>query len=563
MTVSPVATACCLAAGMLLAACGQPQSPSGQATASVAESPGPVSSRLPGPVPRFVDETLASGLSHRYLGERKFVVGGGVASFDCDANGLTDLYLAGGEAPARLLRNNSTAGGALSFLTQTMPQTSLENVTGAYALNVDGDAHVDLMVLRYGENILLRGLGDCRFARANETWGFDGGDAWTTAFAAIWEEGQSWPTLAVGNYIDLDQPGAPFGTCHANQLYRPKSGGGFAAPLSLEPGYCALSMLFTDWNGDGLADLRISNDREYYRGGEEQLWHVPAGAAPRPYGRDEGWAQLQVWGMGIASHDVTGDGLPDYFLTSMADNKLRSLQSGAAAPAYSDIALARGVTAHRPYRGDQSKPSTAWHAEFQDINNDTLADLFIVKGNVEAMEMFAMDDPNNLLLGQPDGSFSEAGAVAGLDSGLRGRGGAVVDLNADGLLDVVVVNRKDPAEVWRNLGLGTAGASAAPANWLRLRLRQADGNREAVGSWIELRSGDRVQRRELFVGGGHASGGIGWMHFGLGAAQTAEVRVRRPQGDWGAWHQVSADSYVEIRQEPGGAEVVAHIGPSD
>jgi len=556
MATSPAAPICFLAAGVLLAACAQPQAPSEQAMAGLGE--------MPGPVPRFVDETAASGLDHTYRGERRFVVGGGVASLDCDGNGLTDLYLAGGEAPARLLRNGGTAGAALAFVTEDVPETSLEGVTGAYALNVDGDDHTDLVVLRYGENVLLRGLGDCRFARANETWGFDGGDAWTTAFAAIWEEGQSWPTLAVGNYIDLDQPGAPFGTCHANQLYRPKSGGGgFGAPLSLEPGYCTLSMLFTDWNGDGLADLRISNDREYYRGGEEQLWHIPAGAAPRPYGRAEGWARLQVWGMGIASHDVTGDGLPDYFLTSMADNKLRTLESSAEGPAYHDIALARGATAHRPYEGDQSKPSTAWHAEFQDVNNDTLADLFIAKGNVEAMEKFALHDPNNLLLGQPDGSFAEAGDRSGLGSGARGRGAAVVDLNADGLLDVVVVNRKDPAEVWRNIGIGSAAAPAAPGNWLRLRLRQADGNRDAIGSWIELRSGERVQRRELFVGGGHASGGIGWMHFGLGAAKTVEVRVRRPQGAWGPWREVPADSYVEIRQEPDGTEVAAVVGPAD
>ena len=31
-------------------------------------------------------------------------------------------------------------------------------------------------------------------------------------------------------------------------------------------------------------------------------------------------------------------------------------------------------------------------------------------------------------------------------------------------------------------------------------------NRDAVGGWIELRCGDRVQRRELTIGGGHAGG---------------------------------------------------------
>ena len=30
-------------------------------------------------------------------------------------------------------------------------------------------------------------------------------------------------------------------------------------------------------------------------------------------------------GMGIASYDLEGDGYPDYFLTSMADNKLQTL----------------------------------------------------------------------------------------------------------------------------------------------------------------------------------------------------------------------------------------------
>lgn len=495
------------------------------------------------PLPKFADETVGSGLIQTYSGERRYVVGGGLAHLDCDEDGMTDLYLAGGAGPAKLYRNIGTAGGPLAFAAQEDAVLALDSVTGAYALDINGDGLQDLAVLRFGENILFRGLGDCRFERANATWGFDGGTAWSTAFAAIWEDESDWPTLAIGNYIDLDQPGAPWGTCFDNQLHRPAAGGGFAAPLALAPGHCALSILFTDWNGDGRADLRVSNDRQYYRGGEEQLWHVPPGAPPRAYTREEGWAQLQVWGMGIASHDVTGDGLPDYFLTSMADNKLRTLDPNAAGPAYSDIAFGRGVTAHRPYQGDQSKPSTAWHAEFQDVNNDGLADLFVAKGNVDAMADFAMEDPNNLLLGLPDGSFAEAGGFSGLDSGARGRGGAVVDLNADGLLDVVVVNRNQPVQVWRNLGIDRPGDSGS---WLSVKPRQPGGNRDAVGAWIELRTPAGLQRREVFVGGGHASGGLAWQHFGLGGAQEAELRVRWPSGTWGPWLRVSAGSYVEV-----------------
>lgn len=515
----------------------------------------PSEAGLAADVPLYLDETLSSGFDHRYSGERRFVVGGGIAHLDCDGNGMTDLFVAGGSAPSRLFRNVGEPGGRLAFEAMGPSSLNLVAVTGAYALDIDGDGDQDLAVLRYGENVLFRGLGNCLFERANEAWGFEGGQAWSTAFAAVWEPDEDWPTLAIGNYIDLDRPGAPWGTCFDNTLHRPRLGGGFSAAQALQPGHCALSLLFTDWNGDGLADLRISNDRQYYRGGEEQLWHVSAGSSPRLYTREEGWAQLQVWGMGIASHDVTGNGLPDYFLTSMADNKLRTLDQSGRGPAYRDIALARGVTAHRPYEGDQSKPSTAWHAEFQDVNNDALVDLFVAKGNIEAMEDFALRDPNNLLLGLPDGSFAEAGGLSGLDSGARGRGAAIVDLNADGLMDVAVVNRNDAAQVWRNQGIGRAGQRG---NWLRVRLRQQDGNRDGVGSLVELRAKGRLQRRELFVGGGHASGGLGWMHFGLGTAPAAEIRVRWPHGDWGPWLPVSAGQFVELgRDDRAGDRVTA------
>lgn len=547
-------TAALPALGLLLSACA-----AGQQDAALRTAPNQAG--LEAMVPLYAEETQESGFDHRFSGERRYVVGGGLTHFDCDGNGMADLYVAGGSAPAGLFRNVGKPGGPLVFAPQQPSGVELDAVTGSYALDIDSDGIQDLAVLRFGENVLFRGLGDCRFERANEAWGFDGGRAWSTAFAAVWEAGADWPTLAIGNYIDLDAPGAPWGTCFDNTLHRPRGGegGGFAPALPLTPGHCALSLLFTDWNGDGVADLRVSNDRQYYRGGEEQLWHVPPGGSPRLYTREEGWAQLQVWGMGIASHDVTGNGLPDYFLTSMADNKLRTLSSGASGPAYRDIAFARGVTAQRPYEGDQSKPSTAWHAEFQDMNNDTRVDLFVAKGNIGAMEDFALRDPNNLLLGLPDGSFTEAGGLSGLDSGARGRGAAIADFNADGLLDVAVVNRNEAAQVWRNQGIGRPGVSG---NWLRLKLRQQGGNRDAVGAWVEVRTAGRVQRREHFIGGGHASGGVGWMHFGLAEAPEAEVRVRWPHGDWGAWLGVAAGQFVVVlRDDRAGDRTLVQADP--
>jgi hypothetical protein len=513
----------------------------GQATPATALGP-----------PHFVEEAAAAGLDHTYDGDFTFAVGGGVAVLDCNGDGKPDLYLAGGSGPAALYRNDSPVGGALKLTLLRDPVTDLTDVNGAYPIDIDGDGQVDLAVLRVGETELLRGLGDCHFERANERWSFDGGNAFTTAFSATWEGSASLPTLAVGHYLGLDATGVPTLTCADNELLRPNSAGtGYAKPLSLAPGYCALSMLFSDWDRSGRRDLRVSNDSHYYdaANGEEQLWRVANGEPPRQYTDADGWVQVQIEGMGIATYDVTGDGYPDVFLTSQAANRLQTLTSGPGQPTYRDIGLKRGVNATRPFTGGDALPSTAWHPEFEDVNNDGFIDLFISKGNISAMPDFAQKDPSNLLFGQPDGTFKEGADAAGILNFDRGRGAALADFNLDGLLDLVEVNYGARVKLWQNMGSGDATKPAPMGHWLALQLSQPGPNRDAVGAWIEARVGDVTMRRELTIGGGHVGGQLGWIHFGLGPAGDAQVRVRWPDGEVGAWIHVTADEFATIERD--------------
>ncbi|MEY2860222.1 MAG: hypothetical protein RL392_680 [Pseudomonadota bacterium] len=500
------------------------------------------------PIPRFVEETDTAGLQSRFEGQDEFMVGGGVAVFDCDNDGLPEIYVTGGQNKAKFYRNKSTRGGPIK-LQEERSGLELTLATGAYPIDIDGDGNTDLVVLRVGEIEVFRGLGACKFERANTTWNIPNNNDWHTAFSATWENGQAMPTLAFGTYYDRSRPDFPWGTCTPGWLLRPDaSGKKYAAPEPLKPSYCALSMLFSDWNRSGQPSLRVSNDREYYQGGQEQLWKVSPNLPAKQYTTDDGWKKLQIWGMGIASHDVDGDGYPEVFLTSMADNKFQKLEGDASRPAFFDQAYKRGITAHRPYVGGDIHPSTAWHAQFADVNNDGLSDLFIVKGNVSTMPDFATLDPNNLLLQQADGRFFEAGQQANVASYRRGRGGMVADLNGDGLLDMVVVNRWDKAQLWRNVGAGSAAKPEPMGHWLQLRLKQSDGNRDAIGAWIEVDLGGKVIRQELTIGGGHASGMLGWMHFGLGDAKDVKMRVQWPHGPWSDWQTVAADnSYIVAR----------------
>jgi enediyne biosynthesis protein E4 len=514
--------------------------------------PGRGASSVALPPPRFVDETAAAGVDQTYDGSSTFAVGGGVAVFDCNSDGKPDLYLSGGAQPAALYRNDGPVGGGLRFSRMSDHVTDLSRVTGAYPLDIDGDGQVDLAVLRIGENVLLRGLGDCRFERANERLAFDGGDSMTTAFSATWEGPTVLPTLAIGNYLQLDGAGESTTDCAENALITPTvAGTAYAPPIALAPGYCALSMLFSDWNRSGRRDLRVSNDRHYYDNtiGEEQLWHVAPGEAPRLYAVADGWAQVQIEGMGIASYDVTGDTYPDVFLTSQGANRLQALTNGPSKPTYGDIGLKRGVNATRPYAGGDDLPSTAWHPEFADVNNDGLIDLFISKGNVEEQPDYAHKDPPNLLIGQADGAFKEGGLDAGIVGFARGRGAALVDFNLDGLLDLVEVDYGTAAKVWRNVGSGDLTTPARMGNWLALEVLDPErNNRNAVGAWIEVKVGDRTMTRELTVGGGHAGGQLGWVHFGIGQADGADVRVQWPDGELGPWLRVPANQFSLVNR---------------
>ena len=339
--------------------------------------------------------------------------------------------------------------------------------------------------------------------------------------------------------------------CAGVAVHRPGADGqGYAPPEALLPAWCPLSVLFSDWDRSGRRDLRVSNDRQYYprQEGEEQLWKVEPGQAPAAWTREEGWQRVQLEGMSIASDDVTGDGLPEYYLSSMADNKLMTLVDGPARPEFGNIALDRGVTAAQPYAGGERLPSTSWHAEFDDVNNDGLLDLYVAKGNVEAMPDHAMKDPSELFLGRADGTFERAARAAGIQHFDRTRGAALTDLNVDGLLDLVEVNRREPVRLWRNVGAGTAETPRAMGHWLSVELEQPAPNRDAIGSWIEVEHDGQTSTRELTIGGGHAGGQLGPVHFGLGASDTARLRVTWPDGEVGAWMDVAADQRLRIKR---------------
>jgi hypothetical protein len=473
--------------------------------------------------PLYEDRSAALP-DHVYSGGWAHFVGGGIAVFDCNHDGLPDIFAAGGTTPAKLIRND----GDFAFTDMDIPK--IDGATGAYPIDLDGDGWMDLFVLRVGPNVVLQGGPDCMFTDATATFGIPQTDQWTTAFTAWWENGADRPTLALGSYVDRTDPDGPFEACDTNAILRPTEVGYVSETLT--PGFCPLSMLAAR-DARGRQTLRISNDRHYYvSGGYEQMWDIDQ---RRFLGAADGWENVSLWGMGIASRDLDGDARDEVMLTSMGDQLLQLAQENGT---YVGAPYAIGTYAQRPHVGDDGRPSTGWHAEFDDVDNDGLADLFIAKGNVDQMPGMATRDPNNLLMQQPDGTFKETAFEAGIATVDRSRGAALADFDQDGRLDLIVSNRRAPLEIYRNV-------TADTGHWLRVVLDQSGGNRDAIGAVVRLETAGGPQSQQKTIGGGHAGGQALPLHFGLGAAQAVTLVVTWPDGTE-TFHQTDVDQTVTI-----------------
>ena len=141
--------------------------------------------------PRFVEE--ASGRRASTTRSAARTAGTSAVGSPCSgiATTITSRTCTSPVAPTRrslaVRQCKARLAGASASRRSTDPATDLPDVTGAYPLEMRWRRGERSRRPAPGETVLLRGLGDCRFERANETWSFDGGDAWTTAFSATWE----------------------------------------------------------------------------------------------------------------------------------------------------------------------------------------------------------------------------------------------------------------------------------------------------------------------------------------------------------------------------------------
>ena len=124
------------------------------------------------------------------------------------------------------------------------------------------------------------------------------------------------------------------------------------------------------------------------------------------------------------------------------------------------------------------------------------------------------------------------------------RGAAVADFDNDGDLDILIVNLNEAPSLLRN-------DVTSDNHWLKVKLIGQKSNRSAIGARVVVKSGDQIQTQEIQSQSSFLSCNDPRLHFGLGAANKAAVRIRWPNGDWESLPEVSSHQLVTVKEGVG------------
>jgi len=495
-------------------------------------------------------------------------MGAAVSVVDFDRDGWDDIYVtnSGEGSQNHLYRNRhdgtfEDAGAAMGIADVNKAGTGVS--MGAVWGDYDNDGYEDLFLYKWGRPELFHNERGKGFTRVTEQAGLPN---WVNANSAVWfdydRDGKL--DLFLGGYYDekLDlwhlknTRMMPESFEYARNggrkfLFHNLGNGRFeevSQQLGLSSRRWALAAAAADLRGTGFPDLVIANDY-----GVSEYWANEGGKQFREIGKETGLGERPKSGMNVAFGDVMNQGRFAIYVSNISEpgvliqgNNLWVPQGDSSGtPHYENMAEAMGV----------DLGGWSFGAQFGDLNNDGLTDLFVANGYVSANKQksywydFAkvaggntaiISDARNwppvgdmshsgyqqkrVWLNDGAGRFVDVAPMVGVMETSDGRSVAMADFWNRGVLDVAMAHQKGPLLLFKN--------NVTPANqWIEFALEGGKSNRSAIGAQVRVSWNGRQQLQQVSGASGFCAQNSRRLHFGLGKnAKVEKVVVRWPSG---------------------------------
>ncbi len=490
---------------------------------------------------RFVHNSGRAG--QKWLPE---TLGSGVAFFDADADGWTDLLFVNGRdwqprgrRSFSALYRNDGRGGFRDVTAGSGLDVELYGM-GVAVGDYDNDGLGDVYLTALEGDRLFHNEGGGRFHDVTKASGIANADFGTSAAWLDYDK-DGRLDLFVANYVrwtaktDLrcSLDGATKSYCTpesyagtASKLFRNLDGGRFGdvskAAGVQDPTSKSLGIAVLDFDGDAWPDLFVANDTQpnkLYRNNRNGTFTETGLRAGVAYS-EEGTAR---GAMGVDAADYDRSGHP-HLLIGNFSNQMLGLYHNEGNGLFVD-------EAPRSTIGRVSLLTLAFGVFFFDYDLDGWPDILAANGHIE--EEIGRVQPK-VQYQQPPLVFRNLGArrfehvtpALGADFSrpIVARGAAYADYDHDGDLDVALTTNHGPAYLYRNDG-------GNRHNWIAVRARGTKSNRDGIGAIVRVASGEARQWQMVRSGSSYASQSDLTLTFGLGANPApVAVEVEWPSG---------------------------------
>ncbi len=449
--------------------------------------------------------------------------GAGLAVGDLDNDGDEDFVLANLLGPNQIFWNE----GNWQFRPQLLLDGSLR---GLALVDVDGDGWLDISATsRSGILLYWRNSGgeegSSPFTSEQEPARLQGVDGF--AYSLQWGDldADGDLDLVTASYdasLEKQIGRRALDATDQNGVFAYENDNGRFLPTRLASRAQGLALHLQDLNGDRRLDILVGNDFDVHDA-------VFLGR------RDGSWLEAQPFAtttfstMSFDTGDIDNDGRQELFAADMHPyseepeimRQWLPVMETMPPPSPDDAPQVMANVLQERHGDDWSDQAETWQipfsgwswsAQFGDIDQDGLLDLYVVNG-MTAMEIFRhlpgdeLVEENQAYRNDGGKRFTPAPEWM-LNSTAGGRGMSMTDFDGDGDLDVLINNLRSPSQLFEN--------RLCSGQSLLVDLRHLDsGNTRALGAELLLHTSNGVLRRSVHAAGGYLSGRSARQHFGL------------------------------------------------